>query len=173
MTTVVVKTEFERRQLIKLIEGRKIPFRCSIAKGVPRSLDQNRLQRRWMQEAGQQGDQSAEEYRAECKLHIGVPMLREAADAAAEKQAEGEKLSKIELGYLYFKQQYDLIVKPLPYETKLSLMAEPFDFPVTRLMSTNLFSAYLDKVYVHFRGLGFALTEPGQPPTSVYAEGGR
>lgn len=173
MTSKVVKTEFERRQLIKLIENRKLPFRCSLAKGVPRSIEQNKLQRKWLIEASQQGDQSAEEYRAEIKLTIGVPLLREAADEASVKQEAGEKLSKIELGYLDFKRKYDKTVKPLDYEIKLSLMAEPFDFPVSRMMDVELMSKFLDRVYTHFTGLGFVLTEPGQPPMSVYAEGGR
>lgn len=173
MTSKVVKTEFERRQLMKLIENKKLPFRCSLAKGVPRSIEQNKLQRKWMIEASQQGDQSAEEYRAECKLTIGVPLLREAADAAAAKQDSGENLSKLELGYIYFKQQYDRVIKPLPYEHKLACMAEPFDFAVTRHMGVDLFCKYLDAVYIRFTGLGFVLTEPKQPPMSVYAEGGR
>ena len=173
MTSVAVKTEFDRRRLIQLIEGRKIPFRCSLATGIPRSIDQNKLQRKWCLEAGQQGDQTAEEYRAECKLTIGVPMLREAADEALDKQEAGEKLTKLEQGYIFFKQQYDRVVKPLPYENKLILMSEPFDFPVTRLMAVDLFCKYLDRMYKHFRDQGFELTEPKQPPMSVYAEGCR
>lgn len=107
-----------------------------------RSIEQNRLQRLWMLEAQEQGDMTAEEYRGYCKLHIGVPMLRAESDEFAAK--------------------YDQYVRPLPYETKMALMMEPFDFPVTRLMNTDQKKRYLDKVYVYLTGLGFKLTEPKQ-----------
>ena len=39
-------------------------------------------------------------------------------------------------------------------------MAEPFDFPVTRLMTVKQHKRYLDAIYVHYTGLGFGLTDP-------------
>ena len=105
-----------------------------------RSAEQNRLQRMWVNEAAKQGDQTAEEYRAYCKLHFGVPILR----------AENEE----------FRIKYDRIIKPMPYETKLELMAEPFDFPVTRLMTSKQKTKYLDQCYVFLTGQGYVLTEP-------------
>lgn len=107
-----------------------------------RTIEQNKLQRKWMLEAQQQGDMTAEEYRGYCKLHIGVPILL----------AESEE----------FAAKYAQYVKPLPYETKMALMMEPFDFPVTRLMDTSQKGRYLDKCYVYLTGLGFKLTEPKQ-----------
>ena len=106
-----------------------------------RTLAQNKLQRQWLNEAEQQGDQTAEEYRAFCKLTIGVPILR----------AENAE----------FKAKYDEIVKPLSYEQKLAIMAEPLDLPVTRLMTKRQKMAYLNQMYEYFTGeCGFRLSEP-------------
>src|SRR6056297_3492894 len=135
-----VRTEQDRQALLRLLEARPLPFTCNVLKGAPRSLDQNRLQRLWLKEAEEQGDDSAEGYRRYCKLHFGVPILR------AENEA--------------FREQYDRIIKPLTYEQKLELMGEPIDFPVTRLMTTRQNWEYLNQVEVFFRGLGFELTDP-------------
>ena len=105
-----------------------------------RSIEQNRLQRKWINELQQQGDMSAEDYRAYCKLHIGVPILR---NASAE-----------------FRQRYDSVVRHLPYETKIELMKIPFDFPVTRLMNKKQKTEYLNAVYQHFTAQGFILERP-------------
>lgn len=83
---------------------------------------------------------TAEEYRAFCKLHFGVPILR---------NEHGE-----------FRAKYDEKVKWRAYMDKLAFMAEPFDFPVTRLMTTRQHKKYLDAIYVHFTSLGFDLTDP-------------
>lgn len=149
MTTIIVKTEADKADMIRVLKNRKPPFTMSITKGVKRTNEQNRLQRKWLSEAAEQGDHTAEEYRAYCKLHIGVPILRLEND--------------------FFRERYDEIIKPLPYETKLAMMAEPFDFPVTRLMSTKQKKHYLDAMYIHFRGLGFILTDPDNIPIEVYA----
>jgi len=106
-----------------------------------RTLDQNALQHKWHQEAADQlKDATAEDYRAYCKLHFGVPILR-AEDAD-------------------FRAQYDQIIRPLPYEQKLALMKAPIDFPITRLMSVKQQTAFLDAVCQHYMGLGVILTIP-------------
>ena len=140
MSTIVVKSETDRAQLLRLLEHRKPPFTVNLTKGASRSIEQNRLQRLWLNEAAEQGDHTAEEYRAYCKLTIGVPILR------AENEA--------------FAEQYDRIVKPLPYETKLQLMMEPIDFPVTRLMTTKQKATYLDQMHRLLSEMGFRLTDP-------------
>ncbi len=94
-----------------------------------------------MQEAADQlQDQTSEAYRAYCKLHFGVPILRNAHDVFAEK--------------------YDRLIKPLPYNVKLEYMAEPIGFPVTSLMTTKQKKQYLDAVQIHLTGLGVLLTNP-------------
>jgi hypothetical protein len=115
-----------------------------------RKLQQNRLAFQWMNDAEAQGDQTAAEYRAFCKLHFGVPILR----------YEDE----------YFRERYDLILRSLPYETKLGLMLEPFDFSVTRLMNVKQFAKYLTAIQNHFRGVGIQLTEPALMGLSNWRE---
>ena len=136
----MVKTSGDRDRLIKLIESRELPFTVNLTKGSIRSIEQNRLQRLWLNEAAEQGDHTAEEYRAYAKLTLGVPILR------AENEA--------------FADQYDRIVKPLPYEQKLELMMEPIDFPVTRLMTSKQMSEYLNQMFRMFSEMGFRLTDP-------------
>lgn len=137
----IVETEQARSMLIRFIEGHKLPFTVTLTAGKHRTTHQNRLQRLWMGEIAEQlGDITAEEARGYCKLAIGVPILR------AENEA--------------FRERYDAIVKPLPYEQKLALMMEPFDFGVTRIMSTAQKTAYLDAVHRHFSEKGVVLTNP-------------
>lgn len=108
--------------------------------GDERSDRQNRLQQLWHSEASAQlRDETAEEKRAYCKLHFGVPILR--SDDA-------------------FKADYDRIIKPMDYQTKLALMAEPFDFPVTRLMTVKQKKQFLDAIWNHYTGLGVRLSHP-------------
>lgn len=106
-----------------------------------RTLDQNSLQQKWHQEAAQQlRDGTAEDYRAYCKLHFGVPILR------AEEPD--------------FLAQYDKIIRPLPYEQKLELMKAPIDFPITRLMTVKQKTQFLDAVSQYYMGRGVLLTMP-------------
>lgn len=108
--------------------------------GDERTNPQNRLQQLWHSEAANQlRDESAEEKRAYCKLHFGVPILRN--DEA-------------------FRASYDRVIKPMDYQTKLALMAEPFDFPVTRLMTVKQKKQFLDAVFDHYTGLGVSLSHP-------------
>jgi hypothetical protein len=139
MTTRVVATEADRQGLFRLLQAREKPFTVEIVKGRRRSVDQNRMQRRLLSEIAEQTGQTAEEVRAYCKLTIGVPILR----------AENE----------LFCLKYDEIIRPLPYETKLAMMAEPFDFPITRLMTTAQKTRYLDEIQRHFGGQGVVFHE--------------
>jgi hypothetical protein len=142
MTTRFIETDYDRRMLLRFIESQPLPLTVSLTKGGKRSLRQNKLQRLWLNEIAEQlGDQTPEEVRGYCKLTIGVPILR----------AEHET----------FRERYDAIVRPLPYEKKLALMMEPLDFPVTRLMTTKQATAYLDGVHRHFSEKGIVLTDPG------------
>lgn len=142
MSVRFIETEADRRMLLKFIEGHKLPCTVNITKGGRRSLKQNRLQRQWLNEiAEQMGDQTPEEVRGYCKLTIGVPILR----------AENET----------FREKYDAIVRPMPYEQKLAIMMEPLDMPITRLMTTKQATAYLDGVFQHFSERGIVLTDPG------------
>lgn len=141
MVTRAVHTERERDLLLRYLRTRKLPFTVEIADGRKRSSEQNRLQRLWLKEIAEQlGDRTAEEIRGDAKLRFGVPILR----------AEDET----------FREKYDRIIKPLPYETKIELMMEPMDFPVTRLMSVDQKTRYLDAIYRHYIEQGIELTNP-------------
>ncbi len=136
-----VDTEQARDMLMKFVAGKKLPFTCSITDGKHRTNDQNALQRKWVLEiASQLGDRTPEEVRGYCKLHFGVPILRNENDV--------------------FKAEYDAVIMPLPYEHKLKLMMVPFDFGVTRIMTTRQKTAYLDAVHRHFSEQGIILTNP-------------
>lgn len=136
----IVDTPQALEMLHKFIDGKALPFTCSITDGKHRTTDQNRLQRQWVLEIAAQTGETPEEVRGYCKLAFGVPILRAENDA--------------------FRSAYDEMVKPLPYETKLKLMMEPFDFGVTRLMTTRQKTAYLDAVHRHYSEQGLILTNP-------------
>ena len=141
MPTRVISNEVERDALVLWIKAHKTPFTVNLTKGKRRSVEQNRLQRLLLNEISEQlGDQTPEEVRAYCKLTLGVPILR----------AEDEG----------FAESYDRNVKPLPYEQKLALMAEPLDLPVTRLMTTVQKTLYLEAIYKHFGEQGVVMTQP-------------
>ena len=140
MTSRAIRNDLDRSDALRLIQHKRYPFTLSIVEGAPRSNEQNRLQRQWLNEAEEQGDMTAEEYRGFCKLHFGVPIMRRDSED--------------------FREKYDRIIKPHTYEDKLTMMMVPLDFPVTRAMSTKQKTEYLDAMYNHFRGLGFQLTEP-------------
>lgn len=105
-----------------------------------RTKRQNNLAFQWYKDAAEQGDQTVEEYRAYCKAWFGIPILC----------ADDED----------FRELYDRQIRPLPYETKLILMAKPFDFAVTREMNVKQMTKYLNSVWDHFTGKGYQLTDP-------------
>ncbi|WP_299109740.1 hypothetical protein [uncultured Bradyrhizobium sp.] len=142
MTTRFLENDHDRRMLIRFLENQPLPITVALTKGGKRSLRQNKLQRLWINEIAEQlADQSPEEVRGYCKLTIGVPILRAENDT--------------------FRERYDAVVRPLPYEQKLALMMEPLDFPISRLMTTKQATAYLDGIHRHFSEKGIALTDPG------------
>lgn len=141
----MIITAHSKRQLISAIEQQqfKYPVTVDITQGRKRSVEQNQLQRLWLNEAAEQlKDESAEDKRAYCKLHFGVPILRN----------ENKE----------FKRQYDKVIRPLSYEDKLEIMKVPFDCPVTRLMKTGQKKRYLDDMWHFFTNLGVRLTDPDE-----------
>lgn len=141
MPTRFIETNSDKAMLVRFIESQPLPFAASITRGGKRSLEQNRLQRLWLNEISEQmGDRTPEEIRGYCKLHFGVPILRDQDEV--------------------FREKYDKAVKPLPYEQKLAIMTEPLDLPVTRLMTTKQHASYLDAIHKHFSEQGIVLTDP-------------
>ncbi len=141
MATRVVETETGRKNLIAFIEEMELPITVTVLKGNNRSIAQNRLQWLWLKQINEQlAEYSVEEYRGYSKLHFAVPILRE----------DNEE----------FRDAYDRVLRPLPYELKLEAMMTPLDFPCTRLMTTKQKKEYLDMMYLHFTKLGCILSDP-------------
>lgn len=140
MSTRYVTNEQQRYAAVKYLQSLKLPFTLEVTLGKRRSDEQNKLQRKWMMEIALQLGDLPEYWRGYSKLHFGVPILR----------AENE----------LFRDKYDAHVRPLSYETKIALMQEPLDFPITRIMTSKQKSAYLDQIHRHFAEEGVELTIP-------------
>ena len=141
MATFIVKSAENIEGALLLIKGQtKFPFTVKVTEGAPRSLKQNRLYHKWMNELASQGDMTSAEYTALTKLTIGVPLLRS---------------QDIE-----YKEFYDQYVKGREYSEKLKMMYEPYGFPVSSLMTTKQFKEYLDAIYSKYSQEGFHLTSP-------------
>ena len=140
MTTRVIKTVADIEALRLLLQARKLPLTVEITAGAHRTDRQNRLSFAWYSDVSKQlGDRTVEDVRAYCKLHFGVPILRQSDT---------------------FRAAYDRLIKPRPYEERLALMTEPFDFSVTRLMTTAQKTEYLDAMSRHWSAQGVRLTDP-------------
>lgn len=141
MARRIIESEYERRMLLKFIEGQKLPLTVTVQAVGKRSVQQNRLNRQWMLDIEAQLDGWTAEYaRGYCKLYFGIPILRN----------EDEE----------FCREYDAVIRPLPYEAKLKLMMVPFDFGVTRKMTVKQQTAYLNAINQHFSEQGVVLTNP-------------
>ena len=104
-----------------------------------RTLDQNALSHAlYAQIASQCDDQSINDIRAECKLVVGIGLLRASDDD--------------------FRAFYDSGLKQLTYEQKLDAMTF---IPVTSLMGKKVFTQYLDDVIRRYTQRGISLTMPG------------
>jgi len=142
---LVLRDSSDKNSLFNLLQEMELeyPIDVLIKRATKdRTSAQNNTQHQWYRDAEAQGDMKAWEYKAYCKLHFGVPILRRDS--------------------LAYRQKYDLIIKGLPYEHKLQLMSEPHPYPVTSAMNVAQKSAYLDEVRNHFEGLGMQLTDPLQ-----------
>jgi len=125
----------------------KLPFTVEWVQGRDRSRDQNALQWLWATEAAEQyGDRTASEVQQEWKLHHGVPILREDDPA--------------------FRATYDNMIRPLPYEGKVRLMAY---LPVTSEMKVRQMVRYLDTIQRECSAQGVRLTDP-DPALAQYQQ---
>lgn len=131
-------------KLIEALKRRKLPLSVEMQYAEHRTYKQNRLQREWLTQASEWTGHEKEYLRGYCKLHFGVPILRN----------ENEE----------FKRVYDKLVMPYSYEEKIIFMMVPYDFKVTRLMTTVQKTKYLDIMYKHFVDMGCVLTVPNLPP---------
>lgn len=117
------------------------PLELTLQTTTPsRTVQQNRLAFLWYKHLSQaRQDETPEFYRALCKLEIGVPILREDDS---------------------FREKYDSKVRPYPYHKKLEFMNEPFDFPVTRIMTVKEFTRYLENMERRWAEHGTVLPRP-------------
>lgn len=138
MTSRAIRTEGDIEALRLFLRGRKLPVTVEIVSGVKRSNPQNKLGHKWYAEiAAQKGDETELDVKKYCKLHFGVPIMRATSEI--------------------FRAEYDRVLRPLPYETKLALMAF---YPVTSIMTTKQETEYLEAIRDEFIGKGFRLTDP-------------
>jgi hypothetical protein len=161
MAQRIVEDEFDRDRLLAFIAKQEPPFTVNVSTGGRRSIAQNRLIHLWMGEIAEQlpgSFESPEHVRGHCKLHYGVPILREVDE--------------------HFREVYDKQIKPLPYDLKIACMMEPIALPVTSRMNTKQLSAYLDAVHREFSTQGVELTIPEDksldwrpsPPITAYED---
>ena len=142
MTTVVVKSPADEEIAINLMRNRRKPYTVDIVSGKHRSTEQNRLQWQWANEVSEQlAEDTPAAVQAYFKLHFGVPILR------AESEA--------------FREVYDRVMRPQPYEDKLLYM-ERCGFQVSSLLTTKQMTQYLDAIYTEFTGRGVQLTRPNE-----------
>jgi hypothetical protein len=88
----LVETEDDRNKLRIFISKQKLPFTIKVSDGRSRSIDQNKLYRRWLLEAADQRGMSMAELEAEWKLRHGIPiLLAENETFAADWEATGAK----------------------------------------------------------------------------------
>ena len=140
MPTKVIRDPQHVDALAKMLAGRKLPITVTWVQGASRTSAQNRLAQRWFADiASQLGDRTHDDVRAECKLTIGIPILRAENDA--------------------FRVSYDRVLKHLTYEQKLEAI-RAFDFPVTRLMNAKQMTSFMDDMQRQWTGQGVHLTDP-------------
>ncbi|MDQ3159445.1 MAG: hypothetical protein M3Q51_00290 [Pseudomonadota bacterium] len=91
--------------------------------GGKRSLNQNDISHVWYQQMAREDRQDDYAgHRRYCKLHHGVPIMREDSD---------------------FKASYDLVIKHQPYAVRLQAMDH---WPVTSLMNKEQMTRFLEAV---------------------------
>lgn len=95
--------------------------------GADRSLSVNALSHAWFAFCDKMLGEPEGTARNMCKLHFGVPIMREADEQ--------------------FRAAYDQVIKPLEYSDKLAIMAY---WPVTSIMSREQMTRFLDAVQMHY-----------------------
>ena len=114
-------------------------LRVSVKAGKDRSLSQNAVTHLWYAQLARELREDDEAgWKAYCKLHHGVPIMRE------DEQ---------------FRDCYDNSIKHLRYEQKLIAMRH---FPVTSLMTKAQLTKYADAMRIDFIGKGVWLADPEQ-----------
>lgn len=144
MPTLVVRDDAGHERMMDALRNKRdYPYMCKIEKGEPRSLRQNRLYHKWMQELAEQDSDPSNDaawYTAYCKYHFGLKIL-----AAAD---------------IEYQEFFNNCLRPLPYETRLKAMYEPYGFPVTSEMNMKQMTQFLDEIQKSAAENGMILTQP-------------
>lgn len=134
----IIRTDEDLEAYHALQRTLKKPFTAQHRQGADRSLEQNALQFQWANDtARQRGDCTFNEVRLDWKLRHGVPILR--------RDSEG------------FRAMYDRVIKPLPFELKLTMMERT---NVTSEFTVKQMREYLDTVQRECAEQGVRLTDP-------------
>jgi hypothetical protein len=137
----VTKSE-DLGRVVAFLAQAPLPYVVTFTAGEEgRRIAQNRMAFEIYKQVSQRLDgHTVEDVRAICKLCVAVPILR----------AENDN----------FREKYDRIIRPLPYETKLELMVEPLDFPVTRLMTVKQMSRFVTDALAYWDRAGVSVMLP-------------
>lgn len=134
MTETRIIRTLGQAEALQAYISKRLPVTVTVADGTKRTGRQNDGSHAWYAViAAQLGDRTAQDVRAESKLHIGVPIRREDPE---------------------FDAYYVAVVKPLPYEVKLALMIEPFELPITSKMNKDQMTRYLERFFEHWAKQG-------------------
>lgn len=141
----IINDEADLLDFTRFLSRLSLPVTVEWVQGRDRTREQNALQWLWATEAAHQlGDRTADELQREWKLRHGVPILRE--DSAE------------------FRDLYDQMIKPLPYERKIEVMRL---VTVTSEMKVRQMVRYLDAIERECAEQGIRLTQP-DPELSKY-----
>lgn len=115
-------------------------FTVTLKFGKVRSVSQNAMAHAWYAQVAEElREDTAEEVKCKCKLHLGAPILFR--DTDFEIKENGVSYNFYEL--------YQTLITPLSYEDQLKAMVF---FPVTRFFTTEQHALYLEGVqrnYAH------------------------
>ena len=141
MKTIVIRTPENRDYALSEVQS--LPADGSMMVKIKkvthiRSTAQNALAWIWYKERGVETGNTPGYEHAFCKLHYGVPIMRQDEE---------------------FRGAYDSVIKPLGYEEKLRFI-EITQFPVTRLMDTARMAEYLDTIDRESAQQGIRLSHP-------------
>lgn len=139
MPSRAIKTPADREAWALTLAAQQLPITVSYAKGTPRTTPQNKTIHLWYGQAAAFLEADSLDVRAECKLTMGVPILRR--DDAA------------------FRAWYDEGIRPMPYAQKLKLF-RMLDPAVTSKMNTRQLTEYMEAMRGHFLPMGVPLTDP-------------
>ena len=139
MARRIIRTPEDLDMLKTFLDGRKLPFTVDITEGLDRSAEQNKLAFKWYGEISEQTGEDIEDVRAECKLTIGVPIMRRDS--------------------IPFREAYDEFLKPHSHEAKMAFIRKT-QWPVTSLMKVKQMTEYLDLMFRRHSEFGIVLTVP-------------